>query len=261
MPAARKKKPSLAASQAKYRVPVLVNAWKILEELSKRGPSSLNELVALTKIPKSTVFRVLSTFQTLGVVLRDEEAKRYELGKGLPGPAREELNDEAVKRRALPHMIRLRNQFGETVNLGRLEVDKVLYLEVVPSEFALRFCERPGSTSPVHATALGRALLAYSPEEVVESIVGGRTLEALTEKTITDEGRLRAELALTRRLGYSIEIEESAEQATCIAAPILDGDRRAKAAISLSGPTHRFRSKDPKVIAAVLEAARSISGG
>lgn len=248
-------------SRPKYLVPVLQSAFRLLEEVSRGGSLTLNEAVQRTGIPKSTVFRVFSTFQHLGVVIRDEEGKSYRLGYGLPGLLTTGEDSEALRRAALPHMIRLRDEFGETVNLGKLQQDKVVYLEVVPSEFALRFSERPGATIAVHATSLGRCILAYSPPSVVDSLIGGRPLAKLTENTIIDEKKLRAELLLIRRQGYAIESEENAHQATCIGAPILNANGEAVAAVSMSGPIHRFRPhRDKRVIAALKKAASEISG-
>jgi IclR family acetate operon transcriptional repressor len=249
------------SSSPRYLVPVLQSAFRLIEEVSRAGTLSLNEAVLRTGIPKSTVFRVFSTLQHLGVLIRDEAEKTYRLGYGVPGllTAGEDL--ETLRRAALPQMISLRDLFGETVNLGKLQHDKVVYLEVVPSESALRFSERPGATVAVHASALGRAILAFSPPSVVDGLIAGRPLAALTAKTITDEALLRAELATVRRLGYSIEVEESALQATCVGAPILNAHGEAVAALSISGPIHRFRpQKDKKIIAALRKAAAEISG-
>ena len=245
----------------RYLVPVLQSAFRLLEEVSRAGALTLQEAVRRTGIPKSTVFRVFSTLQHLGVLIRDESEKSYRLGYGVPGllTAGEDL--ETLRRAALPQMIRLRDQFGETVNLGKLQHDKVVYLEVVPSESALRFSERPGATVALHASSLGRAILAFSPPAVVDGLIGGRPLTALTAKTITDEAKLRQELATVRLQGYSLEVEESAMQAVCVGAPILDRNGKAVAGLSLSGPIHRFRpQEDGTIIAALRAATAEISG-
>jgi IclR family acetate operon transcriptional repressor len=207
------------------------------------------------------VFRIFSTLQHLGVLIRDESEKSYRLGYGVPGllTAGEDL--ETLRRAALPQMIRLRDRFGETVNLGKLQHDKVVYLEVVPSESALRFSERPGATVAVHASSLGRAILAFSPAAVVDGLIAGRPLAALTARAITAEPELRRELELVRRQGYSLEVEETALQAVCVGAPILGRNGEAIAALSLSGPIHRFRpQQDPQIVTALREAAAEIGG-
>ena len=251
----------MKSPQPRYLVPVLQSAFRLIEEVSRAGTLSLNEAVLRTGIPKSTVFRVFSTLQHLGVLIRDEAEKTYRLGYGVPGllTAGEDL--ETLRRAALPQMISLRDMFGETVNLGKLQQDKVVYLEVVPSESALRFSERPGATVAVHASSLGRAILAVSAPSVVDGLIAGRPLAPLTAKTITNEGLLRTELAAIRSQGYSLEVEETSLQAVCVGAPILNAHGEAVAALSLSGPIHRFRpQKDKKIIAALRKAAAEISG-
>lgn len=249
------------SSSTRYLVPVLQSAFRLLEEVSRAGALTLQEAVLRTGIPKSTVFRIFSTLQHLGVLIRDESEKSYRLGYGVPGllTAGEDL--ETLRRAALPQMIRLRDRFGETVNLGKLQHDKVVYLEVVPSESALRFSERPGATVAVHASSLGRAILAFSPAAVVDGLIAGRPLAALTARTITAEPELRRELELVRRQGYSLEVEETALQAVCVGAPILGRNGEAIAALSLSGPIHRFRpQQDPQIVTALREAAAEIGG-
>jgi IclR family acetate operon transcriptional repressor len=249
------------SSSTRYLVPVLQSAFRLLEEVSRAGALTLQEAVLRTGIPKSTVFRIFSTLQHLGVLIRDESEKSYRLGYGVPGllTAGEDL--ETLRRAALPQMIRLRDRFGETVNLGKLQHDKVVYLEVVPSESALRFSERPGATVAVHASSLGRAILAFSPAAVVDGLIAGRPLAALTARAITAEPELRRELELVRRQGYSLEVEETALQAVCVGAPILGRNGEAVAALSLSGPIHRFRpQEDPQIVTALREAAAEIGG-
>jgi DNA-binding IclR family transcriptional regulator len=83
----------------------------------------------------------------------------------------------------------------------------------------------------------------------------------LTARTITAEPELRRELELVRRQGYSLEVEETALQAVCVGAPILGRNREAIAALSLSGPIHRFRpQQDPQIVTALREAAAEIGG-
>ena len=145
------------------------------------------------------------------------------------------------------------------MNLGELQHDTIVYVEVVPSEYALRLSERPGATVWALSTALGRSILAFSPQAVIQSLMRGRELPALTPFTITDPAKLLREFEKVRSQGYAIEHEESALQATCIGVPILNREGRAVAALSISGPTHRFRpAQDDSIAASLLSTAREI---
>jgi DNA-binding IclR family transcriptional regulator len=248
------RKQSKSPAQERYLIPVVVSTFRILQELSSAETATLNELVTRTKIPKSTVFRVLTTLTQLGYLDRDEDKRSYRINSTLADLSTHNSTLESLRLAALPHMLRLRDLFGETVNLGHLTLDRVTYLEVVPSEHALRLTEKPGATVTVYATALGRAILAWSPEELRESILGHRSFPAFTPHTITEPDKLREAIARVKVDGYAIDEEETSLQANCIGVPIVV-DGRAVAALSISGPTQRFRPRENKQVARELTKA------
>ena len=254
-----KDKPKTAASVERYMVPVVRSTFKILAELSQAGSLGLNEVTQRTGVSKSTVFRVLTTLTQLGYVVRDPE-RNYYVSHALAALASDAGGIELLRHMAMPLMLRLRDEFGETVNLGQLQFDKVTYVEVVPSEYALRLHERPGATIAAHASALGKAILAFSPNELVDSLLRGRELPMLTRSTVTDPEELMQELRRVRERGYSLDKGETSTLATCVSAPILDAHGMALAAISISGPASRFNPrKDSPVIEGLLMAASEIS--
>ena len=240
-------------------VPVVRSTFRILEELAKSGPLGLNEITQRSGISKSTVFRILATLTQLGYVVRDNE-RNYYVSRTMSELVSSEVNVEAIRRAALPQMLELRDLYGETVNLGQLEMDKVVYIEVVPSEYALRFHERPGSSVFVHASGLGKAILAFSDETLVEGLLSGRELPLFTRNTITEPSELMAELKRIREAGFAFDRGETAALATCVAAPILNANKRAIAALSISGPTSRFNPrKDSPAVESLLKAATEVS--
>ena len=185
---------------AKYSVPVVRSTFTILEELSRSELLGLREVTQNTGIPKSTVFRILSTLVDLGYVTR-EPNRNYRINPRLGRLVNDGAASEALRRLARPLMLELRDTYGETVNLGVQQFDKVTYLEVVPSEFALRLQESRGASVPVHASALGKAILAFSPQREVEVFVRGQKLESVTEHTISDSDAFLAELKRVRNTG------------------------------------------------------------
>lgn len=240
-------------------VPVVRSTFRILEELSAAGALGLNEITQRTKIPKSTVFRVLATLHALGYVIRDGD-RDYCVSPTLGDLAGDQSHSELLRRAALPWMVRLRNESGETVNLGQLQFDKVVYLEVVPSEFALRLSERPGATVAPHASALGKAILAFSPPELVDSLIRAQQFPVYTRNTIATAPAFLEELRRVRDRGFAFDKGEMSALATCVGAPILGENGRAVAAMSISGPTSRFNPRrDAPVIASLLRAVRDIS--
>lgn len=242
----------------RYSIPVVRSTFRVLEELSHAGFLGLNEITRSTKISKSTVFRILNTLQEMGYVLREDGG--YRISPTIGRLAAEEASSEALRRLALPAMLDLRDQYGETVNLGVRALDKVTYLEVVPSEFALRLEERRGASVPVHASALGKAILAFSPQKAVHTLINGRPLEIITRNTISDPGDFLTELKRVRNAGFAFDRGEGSLLAVCIGAPILDAHGNAIAAMSISGPASRFNPrKDSPVITSLLKATSELS--
>jgi len=257
MPTTRKL--NAAAVGSRYMVPVVRSTFRILEELSSAGAVGLNELTHRTGVAKSTVFRILSTLHSLGYVLRDER-RNYHVSPRVADLVSDTARGEALSNTAMPLMLKLRNEFGETVNLGELNFDKVVYLAVVPSDYALRFSERPGISVPAHASALGKAILAFSRPEVVDGLISGRELEILTRNTITKVDEFRRELKRVRTRGYALDREETSLLATCIGAPIFDAHGHPLAALSISGPSSRFNPRrNAPVVEALLAATAEIS--
>ncbi len=243
----------------KYMVPVVEGTFCILEELANSGALSLNEVTQRTGMAKSTVFRILTTLNQLGYIVRDGD-RTYYLSHAIGKLISKEAYTDALRRTAMPHMLELRDVYGETVNLGELEYDKVTYVEVVPSEYALRLHERPGATVSIHASALGKAILAFSDEASAAGMLQSRVLPALTPNTITAPDQLIGELKRVRDRGYALDKGETSLLATCIAAPILNAQQHAIAAVSISGPSSRFNPrKDSPVVESLLKAASEIS--
>jgi IclR family acetate operon transcriptional repressor len=256
--AAKKQSPKKPNHAGRYSVPVVRSTFRILEELSHAGLLGLNDITRSTGISKSTVFRILNTLQEMGYVLRDDGG--YRISPTLGRLAGDEASSEALRRLALPAMLGLRDQYGETVNLGVLAFDKVTYLEVVPSEFALRLEERRGASVPAHASALGKAILAFSPRDAVHTLINGRTLEIITRNTISNSDEFLTELKRVRHAGFAFDRGEGSLLAVCIGAPILDAQGNAIAAMSISGPASRFNPRrDSPVVVSLLRATSELS--
>ena len=243
----------------KYSVPVVRSTFRILEELSLTELLGLREVTLATGIPKSTVFRILSTLVDLGYVTRDPD-RNYRISPRLGNLVSDEATTKELRRLALPLMLELRNKYGETVNLGVQQVDKVTYLEVVPSEFALRLQESRGASVPVHASALGKAILAFSPQDSVRELIRSYKLESVTEHTISDPDEFFSELKRVRHAGFAFDRGEGSMLAVCVGAPILDAKGNAIAAMSISGPASRFNPrKDAPVLASLVKGTMELS--
>lgn len=245
----------------RYLVQPILKAVQVLQLVCEAPqPVSLNEIVRMAELPKTTVFRYLRTLAALGFVEHDDELDRYRPGIGLWRLSHGAGPYEALRNVARPSMKRLRERFNETINLGVLSGGEVFYLDVLESEQSLRMQATVGSTDPLYSTALGKIFLAFCPADRREHLIPPG-LERHTANTITDRAKLLEQLAVIRTTGYAIEVGENEDGSYCIAAPIFDHRGVATAAISLSAPISRFDEGSRQVVcAALIEAGREISG-
>jgi len=232
-------------------IAVLHKALDLLEALQAADkPRSLDQLVAATGLARSTAHRLLLNLVSRGYVER-AGANTFALGLKLLELGATVRQRQSLRDIALPFMLNLRNELGETVNLGRVREGSVLYLETVESEHAFRVSASLGIRDPLHVTAIGKAILAWLPPERRPVLADWRKL---TPSTITDPKKFDRELLLTRERGYALDEEESMEGGRCIGVPILHLGSPV-AGLSVSGPIARITTKRIKGIAATLQSA------
>lgn len=248
----------LGGVTAPYAIRVLDRALDTLEVMRDAGhPLTLQEFSALLPQAKSSIFRLLSNLERRGYVQRTRDRK-YELGAAwLRFRARGGYG--ALTEIAAPQMRRLLQTFGETVNLGVLRDGEVFYLEILQSPHSFRMAAAPGTRSPMHSTALGKAIAAFLPLSEVDAIIRARGLVAFTSRTITTRAALVREMTRIRTRGYAEDNGETEPEASCVGAPIRHAGGEAIGAISLSGPISRMRPIKHAAGQAVLAACQAIS--
>lgn len=244
----------------RYTVRAVARSLGLLELLrDSHTPLSLREISRRLGTAKSSSFRLLRTLEPRGYVERDDDDGRYQLGPAWMTYSGRLPAHRALSEIALPHMQALRERFAETVNLGVLRQGEIYYLEMLESPRSFRMAAAAGTCSPIHSTALGKAIAAHLTPDQVETIVRRRKLTPLTPRTITTILGLHRELASTRRRGYAEDNGETYPEASCIGAPIFDATGQAVAAISISGPTSRIRAIKAEAARALVDACTIIS--
>jgi IclR family acetate operon transcriptional repressor len=243
-----------------YRVGSLDRALESLEMIADAGEISLAELAVRTESPKSSLLRHLRVLEAGGYVTMNHTTKRYRLGARLIHlgyAARRQLGLTDV---AMPLMRELRDRYDESVHLGVLSHGDVLHVAVTPSHQPLKMATPVGERTYAHISALGKILLAWGEEGVLEETIEDRGLPMLTERTITDQAALRRELERIRERGWAMDDEESAAGLRCVAAPVRDASGHVAAALSVSAPATRLTRGDAKNMApAVIQIASAIS--
>ena len=219
----------------------LTRALTLLERLAE-SPEGVNltDLSQQLGIPPATVHRLLSTFEELNYVEQDAERGLWYVGLKAFTVGNAFLNRRDFVSSARAHMEALVDQCGETVNLGVIDDGEVVFISQVESREVMRMIVRLGSRSPIHASGVGKALLASMSDARIGQILERRGLPRYTEKTIDNPAALREALAQIRQQGYALDDEEHAVGLRCVASAIYDQNGQALAAISLSGPKARI---------------------
>jgi DNA-binding IclR family transcriptional regulator len=208
--------------------------------LEARRPLNLEEISALTELPKSTAFRIVVNLLQGQYLVETEEG--YWLGlKMLRFGTLVEEKLELVQQ-ARPFLHQLRDQVNETVHLAVLDDGlRVVYLDKLPTQRAVGLMmSRVGITVPMHCTALGKAMAAFRSETEIRHWIRTNGLEPVTDATITDQDAFLRELRETRRRGYAVDEGEFESTVRCVAAPIRDRTGSVIAAVSISGPDLRM---------------------
>lgn len=221
---------------------------------------ALGELAAELELPKGTVYGILRTLQTVGFVEQDTESRKYQLGAALLHIGSSYLNGSELRWRALGCAHALATQAGEGVRIGTLHDNQVLIVHHVTGPEEPFQALDLGSLMPLHATALGKVLLAHQPDLAAELTPGA--LADCTKATIIDPERLTAELTAISERGWAGDIGEYLPGVASIAAPIKARDGVVVGAIATSGPMHRVYpdgQPNPALVGSVMQCARTIS--
>ncbi|KRS16372.1 HTH-type transcriptional regulator BhcR [Roseovarius indicus] len=238
----------------------LDRAMLVFEHLSRSQGKMLTELADDLNQSPATVYRVLVTLETRGLVEFDPAEQLWHIGPQAFVIGAGFLRRTSLVERARPILRRLMEVTGETANLGRELDGQVLFLSQVETNATIRAFFPPGTLAEMHSSGIGKVLLAQMSEERIARILADHPMQAFTPNTITDPATLSRELATIRAQGFAIDAEERNEGMRCIAAPVFDHSQSAVAGLSVSGPTSRVsEEKTDEFSHAVIQAARDLS--
>jgi IclR family transcriptional regulator, KDG regulon repressor len=236
----------------------LDRALTILDLVAER-PQRINEIATALGVHPSTALRLLHTLRKHGFV-RELDNHHYRLGPAtfrLGFKALEEIDLRSVAR---PFMDELSDKTGETVHLGVLTGNDVVYIEKVEAKHPVRMYSRIGAIAPLHCTGVAKAILSFLPPDHFSRVIGNGELQRFTDHTLTTTEALQADLTVSRERGFALDDEEHETGIHCVAAPILSGDGKVLGALSVSGPTSRIDKATLMDFApAVKEAAKETS--
>jgi len=232
------------SAKSRTRLSSVANSLRLIKTFSEdEYEIGISDLAKRLGLAKSTVHRLASTLLDEGILEQNSGDGKYHLGLALFELGAMVRRKMDFTMEARPFLRTLMEKTGETVHLAILDHDSILYIITHESKQALRMGSKVGTRAPVHSTAVGKALLAFLPEEELERILVARGLPASTPGTIVDAKALRRELAAVRARNYAVDDEESEIGLRAIAAPIRIYSGNVVAAISIAGPVHRMARK------------------
>lgn len=213
-------------------------------------------------LPKSSTHSLLTSLAQTGFLERTQD-NRYRLGWRLLALSRNFLDSSSLRAHARPTVVALRRRLNVTVNVATLNHGMITYLDSLGG-WPVTSMTQPaaGSRVPAHCTALGKALLAFGPPAAVVEAADASHLQRYTSATICRASELNVELKEVRRVGYACDRGEIISGLYCFAAPVLNADGRAVAAISVVVPqgmglsSHQFLART--VVAASGQTARAM---
>ena len=244
-----------------YRVQVLDRIMAILGCFTHENPErTFADILRQVKLDKSTLYRLLEALRSHDVIAADRVNGKYSLGMRLFELGTISIDRLEVSQLAMPALEWLVDQTGETAHLCVLDRSEVLYIAKVESRLPFHIPSNIGRRNLAYCTAVGKALLAYLPEQRLDEYLSNTPLRKFTENTITSHAELKKRLAQIRSRGFSTDNQEMEEGLRCIGAPVRDHSATVVAAISLAGPATRVTKKNRAELAAyVMVAAGRVS--
>lgn len=216
----------------------LQRADTILHLFEKQADWGITQIAEQMQLSKSTVFGLVSTLEHLGYLRKKPDTDRYCLGLELYRLGN--LVDADLRDLVQPELTALSELMEETINYVRPDGTDVVYLVKKESPHSMRICTKIGQRYPMYATAVGKAILAFLPEERQTQIISAARFQAYTENTILSPEQLEKSLIQIRAQGYAVDREEMEYGLICVAVPIFNGSGMPIAALSCSGPKMRM---------------------
>lgn len=237
----------------------LTNGFRIIESITAtKSGLTFSQIVTATGLPKASVHRLLKELVELSALTFDDTSRRYAGGLLLAGLGASVTANYDVRQIARPHLEALHEITGSVATLGIRDGEKGIYIDKIePASLVIRLHSEIGKSFPLHCTAMGKVLLAFSDAATIGKVTR-RKLKAYTANTITDGRQLRNELDAVVSQGYAVDREEITRGLICVAAPIRGIDGKVEAAMSctISGFDADDRQLN-KVRDQVLKCARA----
>jgi IclR family KDG regulon transcriptional repressor len=236
-------------------------AIDILNLFDKATPElGTTEIARALDLPKSTAAGLIYTLEENGYLYQNPNTRKYRLGFKLAERTGILLSQFDLRKIAAPILQNLSNNCSESVNLGILDGNYIVYIERIHGSNMLGMRSEIGKHERIHSTALGKAIISTLSEAEINQILENYEFLPVTANTIINRNKFLDELQITKQRGFATDDQENEIGGRCVAAPIFDLSGKAIAAISISVPIQRMPdTRVDNLGHQVLEAAQEIS--
>lgn len=232
-----------------------IQVLRCFENSNKMGLTEISKAVGLHK---STTYGIVTTLKNNGLLDKNEETGKYQLGVELYRMVANVHVD--LREICHPHIRQLSESTGETINLVIPDDIYIIYIEKQESDRSVKISTSIGKRLPMYCTGVGKAILAFLPPEESSSILDKTKLIPYTKNTLTSKETITRQMEQTREKGFALDMEELEYGLVCVAVPVLNLKRRPVAALSCSGPKQRMGSERLEIISAeMIQHAAGIS--
>ena len=225
-------------------------ALDVLDQVAAYGrPVRFAALLAESSFPKATLYRFLQTLTSQGMLSYDADMQTYALGVRLVRLAHAAWAQSSLAPIARPMLDQLSADVGHTVHLAQLDNAQVLYVDKRNATHPIEMYSDAGKVGPAYCTGVGKAMMAFLPEDELQRVIGQQSFHRFTEHTYTTPDALCAELAAIRARGYAFDRQEHEPGIICIAQPILTDRGRVLGALSVTGSTETITLEHLEMLA------------
>jgi IclR family acetate operon transcriptional repressor len=231
-------------SKKRYLVPAIKRCFDLIDLLAGKDKGlTVTEIHRSLHLPLSSAAAILYTLQALGYIEKEPETSRYTLSSklfSLSGKMSDHLDLVGRSHALLEH---LATESGFTAHIAVMREGESMYIDRVPGTGLMQFSSYVGMRWPLHASGVGKAILAFLPDEERAQVLKYLPLTKLTQYTITARQQLEKQLREFHRVGYAWEVNEGEPGVACVAAPIFGPEQLLLAAVSVTGTTHQINDE------------------
>lgn len=206
---------------------------------NKKKTWGVRELAKELDISHTIVYRILSTYEKHGIIQKNTDTSKYQLGMKLLEYGLVIKESFGITDIILPIMKRLSEETQETIFLTWLDGDEGVCLEIAESTQKVKLTATVGSRTKLYAGAWGKAIMAFLPDEIIEANIA-QGIEQITSKTIVSPEKLKENLRDIKEQGWCYSVGEYADNTTGIAIPLFNGNNQVIASIAVGGPDYRI---------------------